>query len=320
MKSLLIIGGSGFFGKSILDAYRRGLLDKWEISTICIFARHAKKLEIKNPELLDSSITLINGDIATCQSLPNADYVIHAAASSDAANYLIDPNSEQKNIVAGTSNFCNLALRYLSHSKILYISSGIVYGTVNNHQTMFKEDDTFFPLESIPENKRHYAHAKRVSEKGIIDLGNLGISVSIARCFTFVGKYLPRDQHFAIGNFIQNGLIKSAIQIKTNSKVYRSYMYVDDLVEWLMAIMLNSNIRAPIYNVGSREFLEIRNLAGIVASCFGGIQVVQNKPIKDIDFYVPNIDKAKNILNLECKYSTEMAISETVKRLQSEKY
>ena len=34
MASLLIIGGSGFFGKSFLDANKRGLLGKFDIKKV----------------------------------------------------------------------------------------------------------------------------------------------------------------------------------------------------------------------------------------------------------------------------------------------
>ena len=40
MSSLLVIGGTGFFGKSILDSYRRGRLQKWKITKVYIFARN----------------------------------------------------------------------------------------------------------------------------------------------------------------------------------------------------------------------------------------------------------------------------------------
>ena len=55
MASLLIIGGSGFFGKSILDAYKRGLLDQWGITSVKVLARNATALEHTNPELSDTT-------------------------------------------------------------------------------------------------------------------------------------------------------------------------------------------------------------------------------------------------------------------------
>jgi dTDP-glucose 4,6-dehydratase len=303
VSSLLVIGGTGFFGKSILDSYRRGRLQKWKITKVYIFARNADVLKVTNPELVSDSVALINGDIASCISLPMADYVIHAAASSDASKYIEAPEKEKKNILAGTTNFCKLAAsKDAGASKILYVSSGAVYGSPALDGVPFSEGDKFISLEQIDENKRHYAAAKRDSEAHIIALGKSGSSVAIARCFAFVGKYLPRDQHFAIGNFIQNGLDQSPINIKAQKKVYRSYMYADDLVEWLMTIAESGKETCPIFNVGSDEALEIRELGALVGNFY-------NVPIKTKqcteagqDFYVPSVRKAGKELGLNINY------------------
>ena len=108
MSSLLVIGGSGFFGKSILDAYQRGLLQQWHIQKVFILSRNAQSLMMSNPYLLDPTIQLINGDISQINELPYADYVIHAAASTDASKYLSAGDEEKNNIILGTKNFTKL--------------------------------------------------------------------------------------------------------------------------------------------------------------------------------------------------------------------
>jgi len=309
VSSLLIIGGSGFFGKTILDAYHRGLLEKWGIPKIYVYSRNASALKISNPELLSNSITLINGDIATCDILPNADYIVHAAASSDASKYIEAPEVERKNILCGTINFCKLMMSQdVKKSKIIYVSSGAVYGANSPSGVPFCEGDEFIPLDDIDENKRHYSAAKRDSESNIISLGKSGSNVAIARCFAFIGKYLPRDQHFAIGNFIQDGLNKRSIQITAKKKVYRSYMYADDLVEWLMTIAENANETCPIFNVGSDEPIEIRSLATLIGD-FYNVDVDAAECISEgQDFYVPSVTKARQELGLIINYSIADAI------------
>ena len=309
MSSLLVIGGSGFFGKTILDAYSRGRLEKWRITKVYIFSRNASALKISNPELLSDSVLLINGNIATCDGLPAADYVIHAAASSDASRYIEAPEAEKKNILAGTINFCRLMMsQYGKTSKILYVSSGAVYGASSPAGVPFIEGDEFIPIDEIDENKRHYASAKRDSEVLIIALGKSGSAVAIARCFAFIGKYLPRNQHFAIGNFVQNGLDQSPINVKAQKKVYRSYMYADDLVEWLMTVVENANVTCPIFNVGSDESMEIGELAEIVGN-FYGVPIGVNQIADDgQDYYVPSVKKARQELGLKINYSIRDAI------------
>jgi len=316
MKTLLIIGGSGFFGKSILDCFHRGMLNYWSINKIKIMARDPHRLVKEAPSLINSDIELIPADISNINYLPNADYVIHAAASSNAQNYINSPIQERVNIIAAVSNYCKLAKSFHQKAKILYVSSGAVYGKQPPDIENIDENYSYSDSINVEKNKQDYTYAKRDSEKEIIALGLSGLNVSIARCFAFLGPWLPLDQHFAIGNFINDGLNCRSINVQTKHKVYRSYMYADDLVEWLMTIAEKSRTSSPVYNVGSDQSILIDELAQKISTIFG-----QNAPIYShesdyIDRYVPNIDKAKSELNLKNKYHLDDAIRLTIKLLK----
>lgn len=312
MRSLLVIGGSGFFGKSILDAYQRGLLETWGISEVTILARNASKLTYSNPDLIDQSIKLINLDITIAEEIPYADYVIHAASSTDASRYLSHGLQERKNIQAATYNYCRLANNVHSKSKIIYISSGAVYGQQPSFSNALSEESISMSIDGLDITKRNYAAAKIDSEKAIQTLGNEGFNVSIARCFTFVGGYLPRNQHFAIGNFIDDGLNNRTIKVKATHPVYRSYMHADDLVRWLMTIVKNSSTECPIFNVGSDHAVSIGDLADKVANYFGVSVEMARFESNVIDRYVPSIEKAKVFLGLNVEISLEEAIAKSI--------
>lgn len=317
MKTLLLIGGSGFFGKSILSAFKRGLLQTWGIETVVVVARLATQLKTQHPELIASGVELLDLDIGSARSIPDADYIIHAAASTNAANYLSQSLVEKANIQAATYNFCRLIQDKKLTSKIVYTSSGAVYGQQDSDLAFLSESAPLLPVESLVMNKQDYALAKRDAEKAIQNLGGQGFPVSIARCFAFVGQYLPRDQHFAIGNFIRDGLAGKAIQVSATKPVYRSYMYADDLVEWLMTIAYSSNPECPIYNVGSCEAIEIRGLAKAVGNFFGVNVNASEKIGIEVDRYIPSVEKAFEELGLKTKYDLSSAIAETVKQIKS---
>lgn len=315
MSKLLVIGGTGFFGKSILDSYLRLQLESWNISEVMVLSRHASSLKQTHPYLLNESVRLIDADIATCTSLPFADYVIHAAASSDASKYLSQPIAEQANIIAATVNYQNLASQFHRGSKIVYASSGAVYGQQDSDQLNLSETDILRPISSLPEGKQNYAAAKRDSEEVIESMGKNGLSVSIARCFAFIGPFLPRDQHFAVGNFLADGLASRDIEIKANHPVYRSYMFADDLVRWLMTIAQNANVSCPIYNVGSSEAVELKELGLLMAQYFKIKTKTSHSNIDTIDRYVPSVDLANRNLDLSIQWSFLDSVDETVKRI-----
>jgi nucleoside-diphosphate-sugar epimerase len=315
MARLLIIGGSGFFGKSILDSYKRGLLKEFGINSITILARNAEFLLHSTPYLLDDTVTLINDDIGKCQELPFAEYIIHAAASTDVKNYISQSTIERRNILSGVLNFCNLAPKYLRESKILYVSSGAIYGYQPADIMCLEEDSKLGLIESLPPSKQDYAIAKRESEQAVIALGKFGLNVSIARCFAFVGKYLPRDQSFAIGNFIADGMAGRMIKVNSHNVVSRSYLYADDLVAWLMKIAMAGSPMCPIFNVGSDEEVSIQELSIMVANQFSAEYYYPTIESQVVDRYIPCIKKAKSI-GCEVENSLESAIYKTIYSLR----
>jgi nucleoside-diphosphate-sugar epimerase len=317
MSSLLVIGGTGFFGKSILDFFQRGGLNAWKIDHVIVMSRNAERLKSESPSLLSANVELFSADIANTTYLPHADYVIHAAASSDARNYLARPLEERKNIQAGILNYCTLAKIFHQNSKILYVSSGAVYGTQPEYLEHISEDYNFVDPANIPEGKRDYTCAKRDAEDAIRQLGDHGLCVSIARCFAFVGPWLPLDQHFAIGNFIADGLAGRPITVKSQHKVYRSYMYVDDLVEWIMTIADHSSPQYPTFNVGSDEAVLMGELAQMVAHEFGQDVKVPFITESKVDRYVPSISKILQELGVELKYDLPSSITATVRAIRN---
>ena len=308
MFSLLIIGGTGFFGKSILDCYKRGLLSPWGIDKVIVMSRNSDNFKHNYPELISQGVEFFTGDIATIDYLPSAEYVIHAAASTDASLYLSHNKKEKKNIIRGTLNYCQLATEFHKNSKIVFCSSGAVYGYQPEQVKNLTEDMAFGDIECLDEVKKSYAYAKRDSEAVIQELGQAGLNVSIARCFSFVGRYLPKDQHFAIGNFIADGIVGRNIEVKAPKKVYRSYMYADDLVAWLMTLADNATPQCPVYNVASDKEVEIKELANIVADIFN-VSVTCVKVKNDlIDRYIPSVEKANSELGLISQHGLEESL------------
>jgi nucleoside-diphosphate-sugar epimerase len=309
MSTLLIIGGTGFFGKSILDSFNRDQLKPWNIGKIIIMSRNILNFRKDFPELINNKVELISGDISTIESLPDADYVIHAAASTNPEKYLNASEEEKKNIIAGTINYCKLALKFHKNSKIIYCSSGAVYGYQPENLKFLKETDLFGDITRLDTLKRSYAYAKRDSELAILNLGTNNLNVTIARCFTFVGKYLPKNKQFAIGNFISNGLKNEDIYVKADRPVYRSYMYADDLVRWLLEMGKNSNPKCPIYNVASDQEVEIRELANVISKIFNvRVNFANINEKMEADRYIPSIKKAQKELGLKNSISLEDSI------------
>ena len=140
-----------------------------------------------------------------------------------------------------------------------------------------------------------------------------GVKTSIARCFSFVGPWLPKNEHYAIGNFLLDGFNKQKIEVKSNFKVFRSYMYADDLIYWLLKIAINAKKNCCIYNVGSDEAVSLHALAKLVSKILKKPLKIGKIGSKKIDRYIPSIQKAKQELNLRINYNLKHSIYSTIK-------
>ncbi len=300
--NLLVIGGTGFFGKSILDSFKRGKLNKFSISKVIILARNIEKFIFDYPELNFEGVEFVSGDISILSNLPISDYIIHAATSTNINDYKEGlEHLIQYNIEKSASNFCNLVVKNNINSKILYCSSGAVYGKQPINLEKITEDFNFQNnLSELNLNKKAYCLGKRFAENEFIKLSKLGFNVSIARCFAFYGKYLPKDKHFAYGNFIEQAEKGETIIVSTNGIVYRSYMEADDLVESLLSILLISSNDCPIINVGSDEQLSLYELAKNIAFKYQvDFKFLNHNENEIIDRYIPNTEKLKKILKIK---------------------
>ena len=72
--------------------------------------------------------------------------------------------------------------------KVLYCSSGAVYGQQPQNVSKLKESDPLISLESMTREKRVYALGKRYAEESINELSKFGYKCAVARCFAFYGK------------------------------------------------------------------------------------------------------------------------------------
>lgn len=316
-RTLAVIGGTGFFGKSVLDAFRRGLLAPWGIERVIALSRRPEKLAHDHPDLIGEGVKLFALDIAAADAvLPRADYVIHAANTTDARAYATDPARERAAILAAADRFVARAAIDCPAARIVYTSSGAVYGQQPADIVALEEDAPFTGAAGMVEYKRDYAEAKRSAEETIAAYGRShGARVAVARCFAFVGAYLPRDQHFAVGNFLADGVAGRPVRVNARYPVIRSYMHADDLVRWLMTIADAATADCPIYNVGSDQGVDMTDLAARVAARYNVPVDLQPRTNAPVDRYVPSIKRAAHDLGLVLNMDLDHALDATIAQL-----
>ena len=313
-RHIFMTGGTGFFGKSFIEFFIR---NEFEIN-LTILTRNPDKFVKSNPELA-KDILLIKGNILEPPKKHGVgyDYVIHAAAPVTGAEGKDNALTIFDDIVTGMRNVLEFS-NINSVKKLLNISSGAVYGKQTFNLPAFKEDYLGSPDTSNPLSA--YGEGKRVAELLCsINSASHKLEYSNARCFSFVGKYLPLDSHFAIGNFIRNGLRNEDIIIKGDGTAIRTYMFTDDLILWLLTVMVYGK-NAESYNIGSDVCYSIKDVANHVAKLFPNSRVVIEKKLEgglSSSRYIPSINKIKDEFELEVEFDLDVSILKTVNYLKN---
>ena len=313
-RRVFVTGGTGLFGKWLVAAFCRAN-DRFSLDArLVILTRDKERASSESPQLYGHpNVTLHAGNVQYFQ-FPEGEFshIIHAATENDpfttptARDQLFDAN------VAGTRRVLEFAAS-AGVRRLLNVSSGAVYGPQSLDVLHITEDSA-----AAPDTARvdlAYGHSKRTSEFLVSAHANtFGYAACSARCFAFVGAYLPLDANFAIGNFIGDALKGGPIHVNSDGTTLRSYLYMADLAIWLWTLLLHgSNARA--YNVGSDQAISVGSLAQLVAKIVNPnaeVVIAQTPtPGKPAARYVPSIARARSELGLEPWIDLTEAIERT---------
>jgi len=308
-KAIFLTGATGFIGKCLVEALVWLNRSKKLHLSIHSISRSPENFYKQYPHFESySEFHLLAGDIRNIDipfSGKHVDFVIHAA--TDVVGK-IDATELFSACIDGTANVLRFA-KIFQCKNFLLLSSGAVYGSQPQNIIGFPESYVGGINLSSPTSA--YALGKQGAE-WLVQQAKSGFNVKIARCFAFVGPYLPLDQHFAIGNFLRDSLLGENIEIQGDGSALRTYLYTSDLSIWLLKILLVGQT-GGVWNVGGSEVVSIGDLAKRVTQQINSdLQInIHQLPSGHPHRYVPDIEKAANELALAPKIQLEQAINKT---------
>ena len=314
-KRIFITGGTGFFGKWFLESFIWANDNLDLNASALVLTRNCNAFQKKAPRLAaHPAIQFHIGDVRNF-IFPEGEFshIIHAATSASAKLNDEDPLLMFDTIVEGTRHTLDFAAQCHAR-KFLLTSSGAVYGKQPSDMTHVS--DGYCGAPDMTRLNSAYGEGKRAAELlcALYSKKN-GFETKIARCFAFVGPYLSLDIHYAIGNFIRDGLNGGPIRINGDGTPFRSYLYAADLAIWLWTILFQGET-GRTYNVGSENAFTIAEVAHLVADTFNRkLPVVIEKQSghnKQSERYIPRTVRARQELELKQFIGLKESIKKTI--------
>jgi dTDP-glucose 4,6-dehydratase len=311
---LFVTGGTGFFGCWLLESFIWANKKLRLNASAVVLTRNIEAFRAKAPRLAaNPAIQTLAGDYADF-AFPSGSFThaIHAASELSSPAPSDAPGMVEK-MFLGARQVSAFA-RAAGVKKLLFTSSGAVYGPAVPGRRRLREEDG---VSSIPLDPRGaYAEGKRAAELYLVLAGrDAGFETKIARGFAFIGPYLPMEGRLAAGNFVRDALRGGPVEVQGGGTAARSYLYGADLAVWLWTILF-AGVDGRPYNLGSDAVMTVLELAQAVArECTPPAEVNilgRPGPSEVVDFYVPDISRARQELKLDVFIGFPEAIRRTL--------
>ena len=299
----LITGGAGFIGSHLCER----LLDRGE-EVLCLDNFYTGTKDNIRHLLARPNFELVRHDIW----LPiyvEVQRIFNLACPASPVHYQTDPVSTTKTAVLGAINMLGLAKR--RRARILQASTSEVYGDPQVHP---QREDYWGYVNPIGP-RACYDEGKRCAETLFFDYHRQnGVDIRVVRIFNTYGPRMhPRDGR-VVSNFIVRALTGEPIAIYGDGSQTRSFCYVDDLVDGLVAMMDQEREVGPL-NLGNPTEFTIRELADTVLRLTDSRSEITFRPLPPDDPVrrQPDIRRARASLEWEPKVALEDGLKETIR-------
>lgn len=308
MSQVLVTGGAGFLGSHLCDQLIAQDRDVVCVDNFFTGSKENIRHLIGNPHF-----ELIRHDV-TFPLYIEIDRIFNLACPASPIHYQFDPVQTTKTSVHGAINMLGLAKRV--KARILQASTSEVYGDPEIHP---QTEDYWGRVNPIG-IRSCYDEGKRCAETLFFDYWRQHkVDIKVVRIFNTYGPRMHPNDGRVVSNFIVQALKGDPITLYGDGQQTRSFCYVDDLIEGLLAMMdTAADFIGPV-NLGNPGEFSMLELAEQVLK----LTLSRSKliflplPSDDPKRRQPNIALAQERLGWTPKVGLEDGLKETIAYFKS---
>jgi UDP-glucuronate decarboxylase len=305
---ILVTGGAGFLGSHLCEKL---LIQGHEVISLDNYFTGSKK----NIDHLKSysNFESVRHDVTEVFQF-EVDGIFNLACPASPVHYQRNPVQTLRTSVQGAINVLDLSLRI--KSRVLQASTSEVYGDPN----ISPQPESYWGNVNPIGIRACYDEGKRAAETLFFDFHRqYGLDIRVARIFNTYGPRMAMNDGRVVSNFIVQALKNQPITIYGNGDQVRSFCYVDDLIEGLVALFLTENIHEPI-NLGNPMPITMKNLADEIIDLTNSNSEIIHLPLPQDDPITrePDNQKAESLLGWKPKIDRRTGLEKTISYFESE--
>ncbi len=303
LKRVLVTGGAGFLGSHVCER-----LVAQGHDVICVDNLFTSQKNNIHHLLKAPNFEFIRHDIVHPIHL-EVDEVYNLACPASPVHYQYNPIKTMKTSVVGAINMLGLAKR--TRAKILQASTSEVYGDPDIHPQPESYRGNVNPIGI----RACYDEGKRAAETLFFDYHRSNnVNIRVVRIFNTYGPRMHPFDGRVVSNFIIQALRNEDITIYGDGSQTRSFCFVEDLVDAMMAMMNGPDSFVGPVNIGNPGEFTILELAQKVIKLTGSKSKIVQLPLPadDPTQRKPDITLAKAKLGWQPKISLDEGLPKTI--------
>jgi len=305
---ILVTGGSGFIGSHLSRRLLEQGHDVLVVDNFYSSSRHNLTDLLDNPRF-----EILRHDV-TFPLYVEVDQIYHLACPASPVFYQRDPVQTTKTCVHGSINMLGLAKRI--GAKILLSSTSEVYGDPAVHP----QPETYWGNVNPIGIRSCYDEGKRCAETLFFDYYRQhNLPIKVARIFNTYGPNMLANDGRVVSSFIVRALAGKPLTVFGDGSQTRSFCYVSDMIEGLIALMNSSTeVTGPI-NLGNPGEFTMLELARKVQTLTNSDQPLEFLPLPADDpaRRRPDITRANELLGWEPSVPLDTGLAHTVEYFRS---
>jgi UDP-glucuronate decarboxylase len=308
LKRILVTGGAGFVGSHLCDR----LVEQGH-DVICLDNFFTSQKQNIAHLLSKPNFDLIRHDVVE-PILLEVDEIYNLACPASPPHYQYNPVKTMKTSVVGAINMLGMAKRV--RAKILQASTSEIYGEPQVHP----QPESYWGNVNPIGIRSCYDEGKRAAETLFFDYHRQNkVNIRVIRIFNTYGPRMHPYDGRVVSNFIVQAITGQDLTIYGDGSQTRSFGFVSDLVDGMLAMMAAPNSFIGPVNLGNPSEFTMLELAKLVIELTGSKSKIVHlpRPADDPSQRRPDISLAKKMLNWEPKIALRDGLMRTIEYFKS---